>query len=98
MIKLLTGNDLLTGDVLWWTGDGWSLQLADAVPVEGEALLAEMLAADRVNDAALIDAEMTPAGPRPRTMRERIRGSGPTVRLDLNRHDSNRPVFNRISV
>ncbi len=90
MIKLLTGNDLLTGDVLWWTGDGWSLHLADAVPVEGEALLNDTIAAERVNDAALIDAEMTSAGPRPRTMRERIRGRGPTVRPDLNRPELSR--------
>ncbi len=85
MIKLLTGNDLLTGDVLWWDGSGWSLHLADAVAVDGEVLLAETLAAERVNDPALVDAEMSSAGPRPRTMRERIRGRGPTVRLDLNR-------------
>ena len=85
MIKLLTGNDLLTGDVLWWSGSGWSLHLADAVAVEGDALLDETIAAERVNDPALVDAEPTPAGPRPRTMRERIRGQGPTVRPDLNR-------------
>ncbi|HEU0067424.1 MAG TPA: DUF2849 domain-containing protein, partial [Sphingomonas sp.] len=23
-MKLLTGNDLPTGDVLWWSGRGWS--------------------------------------------------------------------------
>ena len=85
MIKLLTGNDLLTGDVLWWDGAGWSLHLADAVAVEGDALLAKVIAEERINDPALIDAELTPHGPRPRTMRERIRGTGPTVRLDLNR-------------
>lgn len=85
MIKLLTGNDLLTGDVLWWSGAGWSLHLGDAVAVEGDGLLAKVIAEERINDPALIDAEMTPEGPRPRTMRERIRGRGPTVRLDLNR-------------
>ncbi|MGI4880831.1 MAG: DUF2849 domain-containing protein [Janthinobacterium lividum] len=84
MIKLLTGNELLTGDVVWWTGSGWSLHLRDAVAA-GEAALAETAAAERVNDAALIDAEETPDGPRPRTMRERIRGAGPSVRPDLNR-------------
>ena len=90
MIKVLTGNDLLTGDVLWWSGRGWSLHLTDAVPVEGETLLNETIAAERVNDAALVDAEMTSAGPRPRTMRERIRGRGPTVRPDLNRPEPTR--------
>jgi hypothetical protein len=90
MIRLLTGNTLETGDVVWWDGTGWSLHLADAVDVggDGEALLAATRAAERINDAELIDAEPTPAGPRPRTMRERVRGAGPTVRRDLNRPDS----------
>ncbi len=86
-MRLLTGNILETGDVVWWSGADWSLHLADAVDVgaEGDALLAATLAAERINDPALIDAEPTPAGPRPRTMRERVRGAGPTVRPDLNR-------------
>ena len=85
MIKLLTGNDLLTGDVLWWTGKSWSLHLRDAVPVEGDTELNRVIAEERINDPALVDAQVTTDGPRPRTMRERIRGAGPTVRLDLNR-------------
>ena len=86
MIRLLTANDTLTGDVLWWTGSGWSLALADAVAVgdDAEALLARVVAAEEVNDPDLIDAEPGPP-PRPRTMRERIRGYGPTVRRDLAR-------------
>lgn len=87
MIRLLTGNTLEDGDVVWWSGRGWSLRLADAVDVGagGDALLAQTLAAERINDPALVAAEPTSAGPRPRTMRERVRGAGPTVRLDLNR-------------
>ena len=85
MPKLLTGNDLLTGDVLWWHGSGWSLHLADAVAVDGDALLRETIAAERINDPALIEAEPADGGWRPRTMRERIRGRGPTVRPDLDR-------------
>ncbi len=86
-MRLLTGNTLETGDVVWWDGQGWSLHLHDAADVDtgGDALLAETLAAERINDPALIDATATVAGPRPRTMRERVRGAGPTVRLDLNR-------------
>ena len=86
VIRLLTANDTLTGDVLWWTGGGWSLALADAVAVgdDAEALLAAVIAAEEVNDPDLIDAEPGPP-PRPRTMRERIRGYGPTVRRDLAR-------------
>lgn len=84
-MKLLTGNELLRGDVLWWTGEGWSLALADAVAVEdGEALLAAQAADERVNDLALVDAEPAAEGGfRPVKIRERIRGFGPTVRADL---------------
>ncbi len=90
MIRLLTGNVLETGDVVWWDGSNWSLALRDAVDVgpDGDTLLARTLAAERINDPALVDAEMTPHGPRPRTMRERVRGAGPTVRADLNRPNS----------
>lgn len=81
-MRLLTGNTLETGDVVWWDGSGWSRDLREAVDVgaAGDALLAATLAAERINDPALVDAEPTPAGPRPRTMRERVRGGGPTVR------------------
>ena len=29
-MKLLTGNDLKTGFVTWWTGADWSLHIEDA--------------------------------------------------------------------
>ncbi len=32
-VKLLTGNDLPTGDVIWWTGEGWSRHVEDAADV-----------------------------------------------------------------
>lgn len=86
-MKLLTGNDLLSGAVIWWTGSGWSESLATAVGLdaaEGEAALAEAQVGERINDLALIDAERDDAGNwRPLRMRERIRGLGPSVRPDL---------------
>ena len=50
-MKLLTGNDLPTGDVIWWTGSGWSRHIAEAADVgtEGEALAKLEEAARRVN-------------------------------------------------
>ena len=84
-MKLLTGNDLPSGDVLWWTGLGWSRHVEDAGDVadQGEAILATEQAARRVNGAYVIDATATPDGPRPAHIKDRVRALGPTVRLDL---------------
>ncbi len=84
-MKLLTGNDLATGDVIWWTGKGWSRHVADAVDasVDADTILAREGAARRVNAGYAIDAEATPDGPLPLHIKERIRASGPTVRTDL---------------
>lgn len=84
-MKLLTGNDLPTGDVIWWTGAGWSRHVADAGDVGngGEAILATEEAARRVNAPYLIDATQTPEGPRPAHIKDRVRALGPTVRMDL---------------
>ncbi len=84
-MKLLTGNDLRSGAVIWWTGQGWSIHVEEAADVgeQGEALAAEETAARRVNGAVIIDATMTPEGPRPAHIKDRIRALGPTVRPDL---------------
>jgi hypothetical protein len=85
MVKLLTGNELLRGDVLWWNGEGWSLTIDQAVAVDadGEAILAREAQHERVSDLALIDAEQVDGRWRPVKVRERIRAYGPTVRADL---------------
>jgi len=84
-VKLLTGNDLATGDVIWWTGEGWSRHIGDAVDAgdEGEEILAREEAARRVNASYIIDATQTEDGPLPAHIKDRIRASGPTVRTDL---------------
>ena len=84
-MKIVTGNDLKSGDVTWWTGSGWSRHVADAVDAgdEAEAILARESAAQRVNAGYVIAAEQTAAGIRPAHIKERIRALGPTVRLDL---------------
>ncbi|WP_267396919.1 DUF2849 domain-containing protein, partial [Sphingomonas sp. GC_Shp_5] len=40
-MKLLTGNDLPSGDVVWWTGSSWSRHVEEAVDVglAGEGIL-----------------------------------------------------------
>ena len=84
-MKLLTGNDLPTGDVTWWTGSGWSRHIEDAVDVgdQGEAIARAEEGARRVNVPYVIDATSTADGPRPAHIKDRIRALGPTVRIDL---------------
>ena len=84
-MKILTGNDLVTGDVIWWTGEGWSRHVEHAVDVDqhGEAIAAREEAARHVNGPYVIQAEPTGTGPRPAHIKDRIRAIGPTVRADL---------------
>ena len=87
MPRILTGNRLETGDVLWWNGSDWSRHIKDAVAIgdEGAALVASLVAAERINDPALIDVTGLPGDWLPTTTRERVRASGPSVRADLAR-------------
>jgi Protein of unknown function (DUF2849) len=84
-VKLLTGNDLGSGDVIWWTGQGWSRKVEDAVDAgdQGEAILAVEEDARRVNASYIIDATAAADGPRPAHIKDRVRALGPTVRMDL---------------
>ena len=84
-MRILTGNDLPTGAVVWWTGRDWSIHVEHAVDVgdHGEAIAREEEAARRVNGPVIIDATETPEGPRPAHIKDRIRALGPTVRPDL---------------
>jgi hypothetical protein len=84
-MKIITGNDLKTGAVIWWDGRGWSIHVEDAVDVgdHGEQIVAVEDAAGRVNGGYVIDAEKTPDGVRPAHIKDRIRALGPTVRPDL---------------
>ncbi len=84
-MKLITGNDLPTGDVIWWTGAGWSRHVADAVDAgeQGAAIAKSEEAARRVNGPYIVDAAPGPTGPVPLNIKERIRATGPTVRPDL---------------
>jgi hypothetical protein len=84
-MNILTANDLATGDVIWWTGEGWSIHVNDAVDVGdkgGEIAQAEV-AARRANEAYVIEATSDADGVRPAHIKDRIRALGPTVRLDL---------------
>ena len=84
-MKILTGNDLPTGDVVWWDGQGWSRHVEEAVDVgdKGEAIAHAEEGARRVNVPYVIDAVATGTGPRLAHIKDRIRALGPTVRGDL---------------
>ena len=84
-MRLLTGNDLPTGDVIWWAGGGWSRHVAEAADVGdgGDAIALAEAGAQRVNGAYIIDATATADGPRPAHIKDRVRALGPTVRPDL---------------
>ena len=84
-MRLLTGNDLKSGFVTWWTGESWSLHVEDAVDVTGseEEIAAREEAARRVNAPYAIGAEMHEGTPRPSHIKDRVRALGPTVRPDL---------------
>jgi hypothetical protein len=84
-VKILTGNDLKTGDVTWWTGEGWSRHVNDAVDVgdQGEEIAARENAQRNVVAPYVIDAAQTAEGVRPAHIKDRVRALGPTVRLDL---------------
>ena len=86
-MNILTGNDLKSGDVIWWAGDGWSRLVTEAVDVadQGDSIAAREEAARRVIGAYVIAATTGADGsPRPAHIKDRIRAAGPTVRLDLN--------------
>ncbi|MCF8707750.1 DUF2849 domain-containing protein [Rhizorhapis sp. SPR117] len=82
---ILTGNDLKTGDVTWWTGTDWSRHVDEAVDVgaDGELIIARETAARQVNSAYIVEATKDENGVRPAHIKDRIRAVGPTVRPDL---------------
>ena len=85
-MRVLTGNDLKTGDVIWWTGTSWSRHVDDAADAgdSAEQILAAEEAALRVNVPYVIDATREDDGSvRPAHIKDRIRALGPTVRPDL---------------
>lgn len=98
-MKLLTGNDLGTGAVVWWDGTGWTHDVAKAVDADGEAedILAREEAARRVNSSYIVEADAAPDGtPRPGHIKDRIRALGPTVRSDLTLKPGNAAAIEQV--
>lgn len=85
-MNILTGNDLKSGAVVWWTGYDWSLHVDDAADVgdQADAIAQREEAARRVNAPYAIAATRDDdGGVRPAHIKDRIRALGPTVRPDL---------------
>jgi hypothetical protein len=85
-VIILTGNDLGSGAVTWWDGQGWSLHVDDAVDVgtSADEILGREQSARRVNAAYAIEASKDADGRvRPAHIKDRVRALGPTVRPDL---------------
>lgn len=87
-MKAVTGNRLTDGAVVYLNdNDQWTVRLAQAAKFENDDASAVLTAAQlrkaEIADAYLIEIgeEGAPAGRE--ALRETIRKSGPTVRLDL---------------
>src|SRR3546814_19312635 len=77
-MRILTGNDLKSGAVIWWAGREWSLHVEAAVNVgeHGEAVLAAEDGARRVNGGYLADADAPTDGQRPAPRKASHRAPG----------------------
>jgi hypothetical protein len=85
-MRIITGNDLRTGAVVWWTGSGWSRFVDDAIDAGelAEEIMAREEAARRVNVPYVCEASRDAQGHvRPAHIKDRVRALGPTVRRDL---------------
>lgn len=96
--KVLTANRLSDGAVVYLAADGaWSERLEAARLAETGADEATLLAAGEeavrrqlVVAPYLMEARASTAGPQPVKLREIIRASGPTIRLDLGKQSQAR--------
>jgi len=87
-MKAVTGNRLDDGAVVYLgEDDRWTTDLTVAARFDGDDAKSVLAAAQtrvkEITDAYLIDVSDTGAPTGRETLRETIRKSGPTVRLDL---------------
>ena len=88
MLKALTANRLIDGDVVFWTGSDWALAFADAVIFDDDEAAAEAAEAEaklrktQLVDPYLIEVASMGGHCAPVSFRERLRALGPTNRLD----------------
>lgn len=90
-LKVLTANRLSDGIAVWLGADGsWQKTIDEAFVARHEAALTGLQDAEKVAafdiqvvDVTLVDVEERDGHLYPLRLRERIRATGPTVRLDL---------------
>ena len=81
----LSANDLLTGRIVWWTGEAWSElfeRAARATDEAGRAALAAVAVSEEADDR-VVGAALVPLGAdgRPAGLREGRRLAGPSIAL-----------------
>ncbi|UWQ57059.1 DUF2849 domain-containing protein [Leisingera caerulea] len=82
--KVITANDLLEGDVIYFTAqDTWTRDLSEAELITDEAeaqlrLLEAEMQNIKIVGAYLADAKAGPNGPEPTHFREEFRRTGPS--------------------
>lgn len=82
--KIVSANDLLSGEAIYFTGDGWDADISRAIVAHVEDAADILLArASRQADIAvgpyLVDVRTENDVPVPTKYRESLRISGPTV-------------------
>jgi hypothetical protein len=85
--QVLTANELLSGDVVFWSGSRWTADLEEAQILrnepEREAALAEGASRELEVVGPYLAAVRDGGSPEPNHIRERLRSLGPSVRKDL---------------
>lgn len=89
-LQIVTANDLLRGDVIYFVeGGGWSRAHGDAAVARTAEEAAALLKAAEEDHLKIVGAYLAPARldeagrPQPTRYREDIRTKGPTFRSDL---------------
>jgi hypothetical protein len=82
-MKVLTANDLESGEVLFWKGGQWAVRFHDGERFDGDEAAAPALAVAESQPTVviapyLIDVEQVDGHWTPTAFRERLRALGPT--------------------
>ena|ERR1700761_76092 len=95
-LKILTANELRTGDVFYWKAGDWVENMAEADVFADELaataalfLAQASVAANQVVSPYLFEVRQDKNGLRPIKERELIRSRGPSVRSDTGKQAAN---------